>query len=170
MKGAVSAKVSKWEQTWYEWRQKHPLERRKLVRHLVTSEDKDQFGGNDSCETQASHPATEIDSSEFPAVVTAEMARLISPFSMTPFSTGNKLYLAALSNTTSGGKLGSNVRVMTNLTVKNDLWFSHSVFPYFRENMDPRELPADPRNCGTLSIGERLLPFNILFQWRLAAN
>lgn len=50
MTGTVSAKVSKWEQTRYEWRQTHPLERRKSVRHLVTSEEKDQFGGNGSCE------------------------------------------------------------------------------------------------------------------------
>lgn len=148
---------------------KHPLERRKLVRHLVTREEKNQFGGNGSGETQASHPATEIDSLEFPAVFTEETARLISPVSMTHFSTRNKLYLAALNNTTSGGKLGTNVRVMTSWTVKNDRWFSHSVFPYFRENMDPRELPP-PRNCGTLSMGERLLPFIILFQRHLAAN
>lgn len=55
--GTASAKVPKWEQAWYGWRQRQPLERMKLGSRLATGDEKNQFAGNDRCEIQINHPA-----------------------------------------------------------------------------------------------------------------
>lgn len=120
----VSAKASEWGQTWYGRRQSHPPERTKLVRQLVTSEERGHLGGNDSRDTQVSHPASEIQASEFPAGVTAEASKPISPFAVTHFSTRETLYLATLNNTASGGKQGHQARIVTTSTAENNTWFS----------------------------------------------